>query len=464
MEALPALARAVPLRRRPRHRHRGAASGERRAASPRICAGAAAGRHRPRRRRARRRCRRRGVDDGAPARSALLDAGRRAEHCGDRVAARRWPAWSTGPTCNGLLAGRVVRLLLDAEPLDDAHRPACSGPCPRGAGAPQKAAWVDGFFSDGALLLIHDPELRGLLDAWVAGLSDERVHRRAAAGPAYVRDLQRRRSAARSPSAWSTPGARGRASRPTTRSTPSWRARRWPRWLAPGAGLMAGTRAGAGRAPDAPAFRWRLLLGEAPRSRSAPTLEPRTRRGWTEALGRALRRPTRRSPAGVGADRVRAGLGASAPRVARWLGDIRTLLPDQRRAGDAARRDRAARPDLDAARARAAGLGAARRPPGRHAGQPQPGDARDDQGHRARRSSAQVVAEIERRVAQRHPGRGRPGRSTGPPAPAGRGRATSTGTRTIAGEPQALPARAPHRRARAAGRLRAQRAAWSPRT
>jgi len=32
---------------------------------------------------------------------------------------------------------------------------------------------VDGFFSDGALLLIHDPALRQLLDGWVNELGDE---------------------------------------------------------------------------------------------------------------------------------------------------------------------------------------------------------------------------------------------------------------------------------------------------
>jgi hypothetical protein len=41
-----------------------------------------------------------------------------------------------------------------------------------GASAADKAAWVDGFFADGALLLIHDVELRDLVDGWVAGLTD----------------------------------------------------------------------------------------------------------------------------------------------------------------------------------------------------------------------------------------------------------------------------------------------------
>jgi uncharacterized secreted protein with C-terminal beta-propeller domain len=41
-----------------------------------------------------------------------------------------------------------------------------------GVPAADKAAWVEGFFVDGALLLIHDAELRGLLDEWVCQLDD----------------------------------------------------------------------------------------------------------------------------------------------------------------------------------------------------------------------------------------------------------------------------------------------------
>jgi hypothetical protein len=88
----------------------------------------------------------------------------------------RWLDMLTGlvdrPDVNGQLLGRFVRLLFDAELLDDVavrvHRALSHG---MEAGA--KAAWVDGFFADGALLLIHDAVLRGLLDDWVASL-DER--------------------------------------------------------------------------------------------------------------------------------------------------------------------------------------------------------------------------------------------------------------------------------------------------
>jgi len=72
---------------------------------------------------------------------------------------------------HGLLLGRIIRLLLDAERLSDVAlrlQRALSAGVP----AADKAAWVDGFFSDGALLLIHDAELRGLLDDWVCQLDD----------------------------------------------------------------------------------------------------------------------------------------------------------------------------------------------------------------------------------------------------------------------------------------------------
>jgi Family of unknown function (DUF5682) len=76
------------------------------------------------------------------------------------------------PDLNGQLAGRVVRILLDAEQLADAHV-RVERALSHGVPAAAKAAWVDGFFSDGALLLVHDPVLRGLLDAWVADLHDD---------------------------------------------------------------------------------------------------------------------------------------------------------------------------------------------------------------------------------------------------------------------------------------------------
>ncbi|WP_375432418.1 DUF5682 family protein [uncultured Friedmanniella sp.] len=72
---------------------------------------------------------------------------------------------------HGLLVGRVVRLLVDAERLDDVDV-RVDRALSHGVDARAKAAWVDGFFAGGALLLIHDPPLRQLLDRWVCGLDD----------------------------------------------------------------------------------------------------------------------------------------------------------------------------------------------------------------------------------------------------------------------------------------------------
>jgi hypothetical protein len=71
-----------------------------------------------------------------------------------------------------VLLGRIVRLLLDAEQLSDvAVR--VERALSHGVEARAKAGWVDGFFADGALLLIHDAGLRALLDDWVAGLDEQ---------------------------------------------------------------------------------------------------------------------------------------------------------------------------------------------------------------------------------------------------------------------------------------------------
>ena len=72
---------------------------------------------------------------------------------------------------HGLLLGRIVRLLLDADRLSDVPVRLARA-LSAGVPAADKAAWVDGFFTDGALLLIHDAELRRLLDEWVRQLEE----------------------------------------------------------------------------------------------------------------------------------------------------------------------------------------------------------------------------------------------------------------------------------------------------
>jgi hypothetical protein len=73
-----------------------------------------------------------------------------------------------------LLAGRIVRLLMDAgllprgEAADRLHAALSVG-----ASATEKAQWTEGFTAGGALLLIHDDALLAVLDRWVRSLGDE---------------------------------------------------------------------------------------------------------------------------------------------------------------------------------------------------------------------------------------------------------------------------------------------------
>jgi hypothetical protein len=72
-----------------------------------------------------------------------------------------------------LLAGRIVRLLMDVgvitrgEAADRLHAALSVGATPA-----EKARWVEGFTAGGALLLIYDDALLGVLDRWVRSLDD----------------------------------------------------------------------------------------------------------------------------------------------------------------------------------------------------------------------------------------------------------------------------------------------------
>ncbi|WP_460447727.1 DUF5682 family protein, partial [Angustibacter aerolatus] len=74
---------------------------------------------------------------------------------------------------HGLVSGRVHRLLLDGGALDTeevARR--LSRRLSTGASAVAGAAWLDGFLEGDAVLLLHDPELLGIVDAWVARVDE----------------------------------------------------------------------------------------------------------------------------------------------------------------------------------------------------------------------------------------------------------------------------------------------------
>ena len=154
---------------------------------------------------------------------------RRPRPTGARLVRHPGRAARTAPTCTAELARPGGPAAARRRVGSTTVRSGCTARCRTAPRAGDKAAWVDGFFADGALLLIHDPELRGLLDAWVGGLDRRRVHRRAAPGPAHVRHLQ----PARAPTDRRTPGRRPQRSADRRRSRPSYdlelrRPRRWP--------------------------------------------------------------------------------------------------------------------------------------------------------------------------------------------------------------------------------------------
>src|SRR4029450_366708 len=72
---------------------------------------------------------------------------------------------------------------------------------------------------------------------------------------------------------------------------------------------------------DARLLRWRLLLGEASAEELATSLS-----GEEQRMDAALGALYDAAEEDIGQSR-RSGLGSSAPRVARWLGDIRTYFP-----------------------------------------------------------------------------------------------------------------------------------------
>ncbi|HSE08245.1 MAG TPA: DUF5682 family protein [Nocardioidaceae bacterium] len=75
---------------------------------------------------------------------------------------------------HGSVSGRLNRLLLDADLLasDEAAR-RLSRRLSVGADAEAGAAWLDGFLTGEALLLLHDDDLLGVVDEWVASVPEQ---------------------------------------------------------------------------------------------------------------------------------------------------------------------------------------------------------------------------------------------------------------------------------------------------
>lgn len=125
-----------------------------------------------------------GVDDGvASVLAGRLQAAETAVSLLDADLARVWRealarvAESDGTRAvhgtHGLLAGRALRLLLDAgERGTDDVGPALSRALSDEPA--HAAAWIEGFLAGSGTVLLHDARLRGLLDGWLATLDEER--------------------------------------------------------------------------------------------------------------------------------------------------------------------------------------------------------------------------------------------------------------------------------------------------
>ncbi|MFI9269216.1 DUF5682 family protein [Kitasatospora sp. NPDC052896] len=88
--------------------------------------------------------------------------------------ARREPAAGPATGVPGLLRGRAVRLLLDEARLDTAEAGRRLRLVLSTANSPADAAgWIEGFLAGGGALLLHDPQLLGLLDEWLTGVSGD---------------------------------------------------------------------------------------------------------------------------------------------------------------------------------------------------------------------------------------------------------------------------------------------------
>lgn len=118
-------------------------------------------------------------DDTAAALRDQLDTATTAIHTRDHAeSTEQWLAvlarLADRPDVHGLLVGRTVRLLCDADRIDTeeaARRLAAA--LSVGNTAAAKAAWVDGFVGGRGLVLVHDRALLQLIDGWLAGLSEE---------------------------------------------------------------------------------------------------------------------------------------------------------------------------------------------------------------------------------------------------------------------------------------------------
>lgn len=118
-------------------------------------------------------------DDAAAGMRALIERVDRALGLVDERDLRdRWHGALAGLAdqrgVHGEAAGRAVRILLDAGRLaaDDVER-RLSRALSTGAEAAASAAWLEGFLSGEATVLLHDEGLLAVIDAWVSDVAPD---------------------------------------------------------------------------------------------------------------------------------------------------------------------------------------------------------------------------------------------------------------------------------------------------
>lgn len=110
---------------------------------------------------------RRAIDDVAAA-VALLDEDTR------ELWARTLAECAERRDAPGVVAGRIVRLLLDGGRLEREDAAArLSRVLSQAADPDDQAGWVDGFVSGNPLLLVHDRQVLGILDDWLGRIGDQ---------------------------------------------------------------------------------------------------------------------------------------------------------------------------------------------------------------------------------------------------------------------------------------------------
>lgn len=77
-------------------------------------------------------------------------------------------------TAHGLICGTAARLLLDAKGDDALAWQQLGLSLSSGTDALEGAAWLEGFFHQGGLLMLHDEKLWALVDEWLCQLQEER--------------------------------------------------------------------------------------------------------------------------------------------------------------------------------------------------------------------------------------------------------------------------------------------------